>query len=198
MKMSKLTILMIAVIAIGIFALPAAFSVNTGQHTFRQINPDAPADFCNQCHVAGDSVTTELAASQNGIYNGPMKIHSSLNCGNCHELTQGYGTSFPGSGITKTEHAAIIPSCLKCHDAGDAAGLGFDVPAELMGAKEAHRPFWEASVAANTPSAANTDDLACLGCHTAVPKSGTVVYDYTITHTYNLAGLTIGSSTPLP
>lgn len=201
MKISKLTILMIAVVAIGIFALPGAFSVNTGQHNFRQIDPANPDAFCNQCHGGPDSVATELNLSQNGLYNGKIRIHSTQNCGDCHQLTQGYGTSAPGS---KTEHAAIIPSCLKCHSfatndgISDRAGLGFDVPTELNGTKEAHAPFWAASKAANTTDAANTDDLACLGCHTAVPKSGSIVYDYTITHTYNLAGLTIGSTSPLP
>jgi hypothetical protein len=192
MKVSKITTLMIAVVAIGIFALPATFSVNSGQHTFKQINPASPSTFCNQCHGGTDSVSTELAASDTGVYNGG-KIHGTQNCGSCHQLTQGYGnSSFAVDGSGKTEHAAIIPSCLRCHGANPKV-FG-NVGNELNGTKEAHKPLWTASLAANTPSAANTDDLACLGCHTGVPKSGTIVYDYTITHTTTLGatGLTVG------
>jgi mono/diheme cytochrome c family protein len=187
MKKSKIYIVMIAVLAIGLFGLPGTFSVNTGQHIFKQINPDDPDTFCNQCHGGTDSVATEISLSDTGIYSG-LQIHSTQNCGDCHQLTQGYGNS---TGSTKTEHAAIIPSCLKCH--GAAAVLGFNVANELNGTKEAHKPFWTNSLAANTPDDANTDDIACLGCHTAVPKSGSIVYDYTITHTTTLNGLTIGS-----
>lgn len=183
---------MIAVMAIGLFGLPASFSVNTGQHIFKQINPESPDEFCNQCHGGTDSVAAELGLSDLGIYNNGInnvgiKIHSTQNCGDCHQLTQGYGQS---TGNAKPEHAAIIPSCLKCH--GAAAVMGYNVANELNGTKEAHKPFWTNSLAANTEDDANTDDIACLGCHTAVPKSGSIVYDYTITHTTTLNGLTIG------
>lgn len=187
MKKSKIFFVMIAVLAIGLFGLPASFSVNNGQHIFKQIDPNAPDTFCNQCHGGSDTVATELGLSDNGIYTG-IKIHSTQNCGDCHQLTQGYGTS---TATTKTEHAAIIPSCLKCHGGANPV-LGYNVADELNGTKEAHKPFWTNSLAANTPEDANTDDIACLGCHTGVPKSGSIVYDYTITRTTTLNGLTIG------
>lgn len=179
---------MIAVVALGIFALPAAFSVNTGQHTFRQVNAADPSAFCNQCHKTGDSVAAELNLSDNGLYNGGIKIHSLQNCGSCHALTAGYGAGTPTG---KTQHAAVIPSCLKCHAGATPVLGGFNVANELNNTNEAHKPLWAASLAL---ASTNTDDLACLGCHTNVPKSGTIVYDYTLTQTATLGatGLTVG------
>jgi nitrate/TMAO reductase-like tetraheme cytochrome c subunit len=154
----KILLLMIAVMTIGI-GMPTTFSLGSGQHQFSQIDPANPDAFCNKCHGAGDSINAELATSGNGIYNGGGRIHSELHCVDCHRLAEGYGTN-NGS---KTEHAATIPTCIKCHTIGSGSVLG-NVTQELNAVTEAHRNF--------------DDDVACIGCHTSVAVTGSVSYVY--------------------
>ena len=112
--------------------------------------------------------------SGDGVYT-QMKIHSTLTCVSCHMLTQNYGT---GTGATKMEHAATVPSCLKCHSGVDSV-MNFDVANELNASTEAHQNF--------------NDDAACIGCHTQVEVSGTVTYqDYN--NSVVRSGLTIGGN----
>ncbi len=127
MKNKKLVILMIAVVAIGVFALPTTLSVGQGQHKFRQAG-SAETDlvtFCGQCHGATDALyTTEIAQSDHSVLYGDegagtTRVHGSLflpgalGCAACHEISTNYGdVTQLGS---KVEHAAKIPSCRKCH-----------------------------------------------------------------------------------
>jgi len=169
MNKNKILILMIGTILIGI-GLPTTFSLSTGQHQFNQIDPDNMDKFCAKCHGT-DSISVELEASGNGIYNGGMRIHNTLKCISCHALTQGYGNG------NKVEHAARIPSCIECHDDVSYGVLG-NVSSELESATEAHKDF-------------STDDsLACIGCHTGVSITGSISYTYSDGIVRN--GLTIG------
>jgi len=172
---TKLLLLLITVSIIGV-GMPAAFSLGSGQHQFNQIDPENPDAFCEKCHGASDSVKAELASSGNGIYNGGLKIHSQVGCADCHALTNGYGTS---TGDSKNQHAATIPTCIKCHG-GTNAVMGFNVARELNNSKEAHNAF-----------GAEADDVACIGCHTGVAVSGSVSYTYSGTQTR--FGLSIGN-----
>ncbi len=170
-QLTKILLLMLAVAIVGV-GMPAAFSIGSGQHQFNQIDPNNPDEFCNKCHLNGDSINAELAASGTGVYTN-MKIHSTQHCVDCHAITPGYGSGVAGA---KTEHAASIPTCTKCHG-GSNAVLGFDVANELSGSTEAHNQF--------------TDDVACVGCHTTVAVSGAISYTYSGGDTR--FGLKIGS-----
>jgi len=169
---TTILLLMLAVSVIGI-GMPFAWSIGSGQHQFNQIDTENPDAFCNRCHGTGDSINAELMASGNGIYNGGVRIHSMVKCTDCHAISSGYGTGLAG---TKTEHAATVPTCIKCH-AGSDPTMGFNVGAELNGTSEAHQGF--------------NDDTACIGCHTSVAVSGSISYTYSGGQAYK--GLTIGS-----
>ncbi len=174
-NMGKLTIVMVAVVAIGIFALPSVMSVGTGQHTF---NNGSAVD-CNKCHNnAGDLVGTELAASGTTMYttlgaNVGDKIHKLeasgapatglvSSCKDCHKLSAGPRT---------TDHTGVTmkPVCVDCHTT---------ITAELNGAAEPHARF------------ATAGNAGCLGCHTAVTVAGSPSYSYSGSVTS--LGLTIG------
>src|SRR5659263_412518 len=97
MKRNKLIIIMISVIAIGLFALPSTFSYSGSMHTFKQIDPtsaDTINAFCMKCHTG--AISEQLAASDNALYQGGGPIHQSVQCQGCHQITrtvgeQGYG-----------------------------------------------------------------------------------------------------------
>jgi hypothetical protein len=190
MKMTKLTIFMLAVVAIGIFALPSTLSVGVGQHKFRTygtVETDGAA-FCAQCHKSGDTVSNELLASDTrdtaamGYGGIGDKIHSSIWCGDCHEITEGYEVA-----AVSTEHAAKNPSCLKCHGAGNTYGYN-DVTVELSQLTESHKNF----------VVAGDDDVQCIACHTYVTKEGTITYTFDTSFGVVSKGLTIGSNAAMP
>jgi cytochrome c553 len=196
MKMKKLTILMIAVIAIGIFALPTTLSIGAGQHKFLQAGTTAGGqtalvDFCNQCHSTDTIKSGEIDQSDNNLYYGTpdaSKIHSSLfapdagGCASCHAIDGGYAQVVGGvrDPANKVQHAAALPSCLKCHTAGPDLATK-DVMLELNAVTEVHKDFKTEA----------DDDIQCIGCHTAVTKSGSVTYTYSPAVKIN--GLTIGT-----
>lgn len=196
MKMKKLTILMIAVIAIGFFALPTMLSIGAGQHKFLQAGTTANGQtdlvvFCNQCHSTDTLKSSEIDQSDTNLYYGTpdtSKIHSSLfapgggGCAACHSIDGGYAQEVGGvrNPVNKIQHAAALPSCLKCHTAGDNLATK-DVMLELNAVTEVHRNFKTSA----------DDDIQCIGCHTAVTKSGSVSYTYSPAVTTN--GLTIGT-----
>lgn len=172
MKRNKLIIVMISIIAIGLFALPATFSYSNDMHTFKQIDPTNATTinaFCLKCH--DDTINAQLIASDTGLYtNLDGTIHSSIGCQGCHQITGGAGGPGYNKGQVTTEHAARLPSCLECHS-GTSGVIGVtklmeigDATHELMAPTEAHKNF-------NTTS---DNDIQCIGCHTLTPVTGTV------------------------
>src|SRR3990170_8087456 len=180
MKMNKLTILMIAVVAIGVFALPSSLSVGAGQHKFTTVQSAGAVNaFCSQCHGGADAIASELALSNNSkVSLFGAKIHASQTCGSCHAITGGYATAInTGIDYQSEEHAAALPSCLKCH-----ASKINTVGKELANATaEAHFNF----------KSATDDDIQCIACHTAVTKTGSITYSYNAGQT--VSGLKIGN-----
>lgn len=175
-NMKKLTMLMIAVVAIGTFALPNVLTASVGQHTF---NPGSTVD-CLKCHPmdAPSGVGAELNAS--GVTDfgtafndvdaldaiaGPSgyvpgkKIHSELGCEGCHQATT-------SSTIPTATHVGVdnAPICDDCHLHVTANNVGAE---ELNGADEVHKGLGTAGV-----------NTACIGCHTAVGVTGFVSYAF--------------------
>lgn len=196
----KLSLIMVAVVALGIFALPSVMSVGTGQHTFvngSQLN-------CNKCHAnANDGVNNELKASTLTMYSGVVKgttyaqgvkIHAMDNtgtvgqCKDCHEAAS-VRTSPDDAG----DHTNIKlrPNCTGCHT---------NVDAELT-AGAGHTGTTDAHARLNSVAAGNA---GCMGCHTAVYVGGQPSYSYSsrsesaagVNATFNnLYGLTVGNNT---
>lgn len=183
MKRNKLIIVMISIIAIGMFALPSTFSYTGSMHTFKQILSADPADvdaFCLKCHT-GD-ISAQLVASDPGLYQGGVKIHSSIGCQGCHQITSD-GINAQGYGINAAseEHAARLPSCLDCHITGSPIMTIGDAGGEIRVATEAHVNFRDAS----------DDDIECIGCHTDATRTGTVSTSIS-SPAVTVSGLTIG------
>ncbi|VVB86243.1 Uncharacterised protein [uncultured archaeon] len=177
----KLSILMVAVIAIGIFALPAVLSVGTGQHQFN----NGAAVQCGKCHAnPGDGVFGELSASGNTGYvtlGSPIgtKIHNGswfwtasgkYDCSVCHVIATG--------GTAKGQHTGVTIHvvCATCH------GTEYT---QLTNTTDAHHGF---AAAANVGTSAT---YACIGCHTAVTVTGSPSYTYGPSVTTD--GITIGN-----
>lgn len=175
---TKITIAMFFVAIVGI-GMPLTFSAGSGQHKFIQAGTVSNGQtdvnaFCMRCH--NDVIMQEMASSNKDLYfgNGVSPIHSGLLCSDCHALTNGYGGSY-NNGVQKVEHAAKIPSCLKCHN----GQIMPDTLRELRSTTEAHRNF-----------TGQKDDISCIGCHTNVVIDGSISYSYSNGET--VSGLRIG------
>ncbi len=185
---NKVIIVMIAVVAIGAFALPSVMSVGLGQHTFKNANTIRSADItqnCQKCHgtSAGGGVAAELGRSDTNWQYGTVgvtKIHSSLNCGQCHAY----------NALDTVTHTKITgrPVCVDCHGASQYNGVQ-NVWAELGQSTEAHNGLANAT--------AMDRNAGCMGCHTAVGVSGSIAFTYD-GPAYSVGGLTVGTGAGVP
>lgn len=127
MKVNKIVLMIVAVVAVGIFVLPSTVSLFSGQHTWYDLSisgggNDVP---CEKCHVG---IGEEM---QSGGDNG---AHEGLTCSVCHRSAStgiiyargsygsgsgpgpgGYQSATPGEGA----HAASTVECMDCHGAYD-------------------------------------------------------------------------------
>jgi len=100
----------IAVVAMGIFALPGTVSLFSGQHSWYDLSAPQNDVPCEKCH--GD-IADEMISSDNGV-------HRKLTCAMCHRAPFNdyiYGSGY-GDGSTpgKEAHAAAVVQCMDCHD----------------------------------------------------------------------------------
>ena len=161
---SKVLLLSVAVIAIGLFAMPSTLSLFAGQHTF-----DNGSDVsCNKCHA---DIYSEIASSS---------AHTNPNlqlCEGCHRTNQSTfdATLIPTNGTANLSagnwtgidiaananaHAAVTVECVACHQG---------VPAELLGSEAAHSDFYnQSNYTDGSQSLLNLKgaNTACIGCHT--------------------------------
>lgn len=187
MKRNRLIFVMIAVIAVGLFALPATFSYSGSMHTFKQIASGSSDDvnaFCAKCHTG--EISTQLAASDNGLYySGKPKIHSTIGCQGCHQITSTVNGNGYAKGVESTEHAARLPSCLDCHMVNTPTtsimGPIGDAGNEIRAETEAHKNFKDAG----------DNDIECIGCHTNATRTGMVTTSMS-SAPITISGITIG------
>ncbi|MCW3133905.1 MAG: hypothetical protein N2V78_06225 [Methanophagales archaeon] len=114
MKSKGIVLLAIAIVAIGIFALPSTVSLFSGQHTWYDLSA-APNDVpCEKCH---GEIADEMGSGDNGA-------HRNLTCAMCHRAPftrYGYargheGPPYPGPPSPGEEaHAASTVQCMDCH-----------------------------------------------------------------------------------
>ena len=119
MKTSGIALLAIAVIAIGIFALPSTVSLFSGQHTWYGLEDEGSQVPCMKCH--GD-IEEEMVSGDNGVH----KNLSSPTC-DCHRVS-GTGVAdgddiggrkfIPGT----TSHATETIAYMLCHEYGTQTG----------------------------------------------------------------------------
>ena len=189
MKRNTTGLLLVAIVAIGIFALPQSIALFSGQHSWYDLSA-APNDVpCEKCH--GD-ISDEMIDSDNGA-------HRNLTCAMCHRTIFSNYTyaSGEGSGSTAGEeaHAASTIECMDCHgiyrDSGtwnhwsyaeydncdkchwngvytdfiSAGGFGLGTTDTDYGNRSAHLKFINDSINETLMEGANE---ACIGCHTRV------------------------------
>ncbi|VUT27947.1 MAG: putative multiheme cytochrome c [Candidatus Syntrophoarchaeum sp. GoM_oil] len=110
---------MVAVLAIGIFALPNTAALFSGQHSWYDLGAGGNDVPCEKCH--GD-----IADEMNSMPAGVGAPHRTYPCAHCHRIS-GFGEN-DGNGMTyasgngngstpgKEAHAASTVECMDCHD----------------------------------------------------------------------------------
>jgi len=164
---SRLLLLAIAVLVVGMFAMPSTLSLFAGQHIYTngtEVN-------CNKCHM---DIYEELY--QAGVSPAPPHAASGrlLQCKVCHrtgKLGLIFGDTVNGISSNKAlnittnpqAHAAVTVECVFCHDliVNDSSGN----PQEILGSQEVHSSFYNAS---NESTVLKGGNEACVGCHTHV------------------------------
>ena len=196
MKSSSLILMGIAVVAVGMFALPSTVSLFSGQHTWYAIH-DSNELPCRKCHA---EIFEELENSAFHKWNGykwnetPSGSPDNSACYGCHRANASITYANVGDTVTSVTpgtkaHAASTVACMLCHQfnasqavnpfegksmPGFAAG-GFEKPPgspynytneSCTGGHAAHQGFIESAVSDTKMEDANE---ACIACHTHVP-----------------------------
>ncbi|MCW3130139.1 MAG: hypothetical protein N2V75_08605 [Methanophagales archaeon] len=117
---SKMVLMSIAIVAIGIFTLPISVSLFSAQHTWYDLSAGANDVPCEKCHA---EIADEMQSSDNGV-------HRDLTCAMCHRTIftnyiygSGYGS---GSAAGKEAHAASTVECMDCHGIWHDWGVVWD------------------------------------------------------------------------
>jgi hypothetical protein len=102
---AKFTLAIIALVGIGVFALPSTMSLFAGQHSFYNIDATGNQVPCQKCH--GD-VKAELGS--NGNTNpllGPITAgpHAAFKCEYCHRIEQGSSSGDNAVAVIPYENA---------------------------------------------------------------------------------------------
>lgn len=145
-------VLIIGIIAIGLFALPSTLAIYTGQHDFI-----AGTDVdCAKCHSESDPIYGELTG-------GP---HNSFTCKQCH----GFEAGNPNIDNGSMGHAATASvTCVGCHSNTDYAGGSGGLDGDGITVAD------ELAIGAHDELASYGNvDLSCIGCHTSVTVAGAI------------------------
>ena len=203
MDSNKVALMVIAVVAVGIFALPSTVSLFSGQHTWYNLSGPGSNLPCEKCHA---DIDDEMVSDDNGVHRGL----AGPGC-DCHRVNasvtrlgtgvaDGDGTgSYPGT----TSHAAETIACMVCHENGTSypfaggfnqtavyAGTGVDPADEYYynasddsgGEAAAHNQFIREAI--KDPLMTDSNE-ACIACHTRVgvnitwTKNENLVFDAT-------------------
>ena len=183
----KTILLLLAVMAIGMFALPSTLAMYTGQHDFvngSNVN-------CTRCHGAGDAIYEEINGSD---------MHTQFSCRDCHGYSGVYNTVTPNTN-NSTGHAGTLGvMCLDCHTDGTtiAATLltddmdtnGVSITDEFNMSTAAHNDMFDFY-----NQASEDLDLMCIACHTTVTLNlgtGNISVNNTAYNILNLSDFTYG------
>lgn len=179
----------IAIVAIGLFALPSSVSLFSGQHTWYDLSVTEGSDVpCEKCHA---DINDEMISGLNGVHEG--LAGPGCDCHRVNDTTTrfgtgvaigGYGGAAPVPGTTS--HAAETIACMICHERGNEAyypfaggfnqseieatgGAGtpyrYDWADGSGGEHAAHNQFIGQAIADDLMEDSNE---ACIGCHTMV------------------------------
>ena len=187
MKSNNLVLMAIAVVAVGIFALPSTVSLFSGQHTWYGLGDPGNQIPCEKCH---QDIQDEMTSGDNGVHTTLNATAGESSC-LCHRVSgtgvaDGDGTSSnPGT----EAHAAAAIACMLCHEndtrtGGDypfAGGFNTSVVYDFTGApteqynyswgnntggeRAAHNQFIREAI--KDPLMEDSNE-ACIACHTRV------------------------------
>ena len=156
---SKMALLGIAIVMLGLFILPETIAMFVGQHDFYDTTTASNGINCLKCH--GD-VRDELnRASAVNLFHR-FGYDDARMCEACHMTTapqlkeglkQGPGGQF---------HAAAAPACIDCHG---GTGPGNGAREIMTGSEEVHKAFANESNSSKLLKGANE---ACISCHTHI------------------------------
>lgn len=82
----KLAMVLIAIIGIGLYALPSTVALFSGQHTFTNIDATGNQIDCTKCH--GD-VNVELTSAGKSSVTNTSSPHAAFKCEYCHRVEVG-------------------------------------------------------------------------------------------------------------
>ena len=102
---AKFTLAIIALVGIGVFALPSTMSLFAGQHSFYNIDATGNQIPCQKCH--GD-VKAELSSNGNtDPSKGPITPgpHAAFKCEYCHRIEQGSASGDNAYGLIRYNDA---------------------------------------------------------------------------------------------
>ena len=163
-KPEKTIMLLLAVMAIGMFALPSTLAMYSGQHEF--VNADSVD--CNKCHSTSDAIYGELQAGN---------AHTAFTCKDCHGFSNSTITTPNTDDGTQGHAATVAISCIDCHAENATLGTaildpdGITVVNEISQGTAAHKnmySYYDVTVG-------DLDD-ACIACHTTAAMSGNITY----------------------
>ncbi len=129
MNNRRLLLLAIAIVAVGVFALPSTVSLFSGQHRWYNLSTGTNDVPCEKCHADVAEEMNALAGPHTGETG-----YERLKCGYCHRLppVQHRNTTFEsytyasgdgtGSQPGVESHAASTIPCMYCHS-GDKSGV---------------------------------------------------------------------------
>ena len=105
----KISLVLVAVLAIGIFALPSTIAMFGGQHNWYDLGPSGNDVPCEKCHA---DVYDEMSNT------GP---HANMSCWYCHRTGNLTGIIYAvgdgaGSLPGQEAHAASTVECMECHE----------------------------------------------------------------------------------
>lgn len=99
----KISILLIAFIGIGLYALPSTVALFSGQHDFKNIDATGNQIDCVKCH--GD-VSAEISASGTNVVTGTPAPHAAFKCEYCHRIEAGSASGDNAYGMIGYTNAA--------------------------------------------------------------------------------------------
>src|SRR3990170_7740654 len=103
---TKFTLAIIALVGIGVFALPSTMSLWAGQHSFYNIDATGNQVPCQKCH--GD-VKAELLSNAAAIPNTPGP-HAAFKCEYCHRIEAGYASGDNAYGLITYRNTSTSPA----------------------------------------------------------------------------------------
>ncbi|MGB3458136.1 MAG: hypothetical protein WBB08_02340 [Halobacteriota archaeon] len=177
---SKLVLVAIAIVAVGLFALPSSVSLFSGQHTWYDLKTsDDSGVLCQKCHA---DIEAEMVSAGNGVH---TTLHAP-GC-DCHRVNgTGVAVSGPSTGTVPgtTSHAAETIACMLCHENATRTGGNYPFAGGFSitkiteagggstiynytdsGTKAAHNYFIGQAIADTLMEDSNE---ACIACHTRV------------------------------